>query len=90
MDPFRHWRETKYNDEKVTRIKEARELERDLLLRQRSRYNRALTEEEDRRVRLTLEGLVLERRVPPREEFPGARKKDFRGFSSSVFTSRTV
>uniref|UniRef100_A0A914IDI0 Ubiquitin-like protease family profile domain-containing protein n=1 Tax=Globodera rostochiensis TaxID=31243 RepID=A0A914IDI0_GLORO len=69
--PFQQWwRGKKYNDEQEDRKKEAQRLEKEVRLREKSRHNRELIEEEDRRVRLQLEGLVLERRVPPKEEFP--------------------
>nr|CAD2172576.1 unnamed protein product [Meloidogyne enterolobii] len=47
-----------------------RELEAELAERELSRHNRKINEQEMLRLRLQVEGLVLERREPPREEFP--------------------
>ncbi|KAL3088575.1 hypothetical protein niasHT_023193 [Heterodera trifolii] len=70
------WRGKRFNEEIENRKKEAQSLEKELRLREKSRHNRELTEEENRRVRLQLEGLVLERRVPPKEEFPELKNAD--------------
>ncbi|KAL7074754.1 hypothetical protein ACQ4LE_006116 [Meloidogyne hapla] len=64
------WRCRKYNDEKVNRRRVVKELEAELAGRELSRHNRKIDEQEMLRMRLQLEGLRLERRVPPREEFP--------------------
>jgi hypothetical protein len=73
----RKWREMKYKDEQEQRHREAQLLQKELRVRQLSRHNREIQDEEQRRVRLGLEGLVLERRLPPREEFPGILNFEF-------------
>jgi hypothetical protein len=69
------WREQKRKDEKEQRIKKVKQLEEELKIRERSRHIRTIEGEEDRRLRFQLEGIRLERRIPPREEFPGTRRK---------------
>ena len=71
----KQWRDQKYKDEKDMRQKQIRLLQLEKQDREKARHNRELDEEEHRRIRLRLEGLVLERKVPPREEFPGLWKK---------------
>lgn len=68
---FKRWRHQKYIDEKEDRMKEAERLEAELLDRERSRHNRKINEHGMRRLLLQVEGLVLERRELPRDEFPG-------------------
>ena len=65
------WRSQRYNDEKENRLRAVKELEAELAERELSRHNRKFNEQEMLRLRLQVEGLVLERREPPREEFPG-------------------
>lgn len=68
---LREWGAKKFHDERAQRLREAAELEREIRLREQARHNRVMEDEERRRMLLGLEGLVLERRVPPKEEFPG-------------------
>ncbi|CAK5088918.1 unnamed protein product [Meloidogyne enterolobii] len=64
------WRSQRYIDEKENRLRAVKELEAELAERELSRHNRKINEQEMLRLRLQVEGLVLERREPPREEFP--------------------
>uniref|UniRef100_A0A915DZS0 Ubiquitin-like protease family profile domain-containing protein n=1 Tax=Ditylenchus dipsaci TaxID=166011 RepID=A0A915DZS0_9BILA len=66
----RTWREKKYMDEEEQRMASIRDLQQEIDLRSMARNNRQIVNEEHRRLKLSMEGLILERRAPEKEEFP--------------------
>ncbi|KAI1714256.1 sentrin-specific protease [Ditylenchus destructor] len=94
-DVSRQWRERKYKDENESRQAEICELEKEVQDRTQARGNRQIFVEEYRRLKLKLNGLILERRVPEKNEFPDLPKDadellesawDIRGNLNEVFT----
>lgn len=67
------WRKQKYLDESQQRSSEIRELEQEALDRSTARHNRMIYSEEYRRLRLQMEGLILEKPEPKKDDFPGKK-----------------
>lgn len=65
------WREKKYLDESEARLAQIQELEREDRDRSMARRNRMIYTEEHRRLRLQLEGLILQRPETTKPDFSG-------------------